>query len=116
MRTTGLLLLVVFLLGRRLAVARWAVFALGLLPHLVHPTRVRGPLLGLIPRAGFQANRAYVGDGLAQQEQRSAAAVAGLAGRTTVGTARVMVQEAMPGRRWASPWPRPRSSSGTARG
>jgi hypothetical protein len=50
--------------GRRLAAAS-AVLALGLLPHFVHATQVTGSPLGLILSAGSQANRAYVGDGLA---------------------------------------------------
>jgi hypothetical protein len=49
--------------GRRLATAL-AVLALGLLPHFVHAALVTGSPLGLILRAGSQANRAYVGDGL----------------------------------------------------
>ncbi|MEU0742641.1 glycosyltransferase [Streptomyces sp. NPDC006134] len=49
--------------GRRLAVAA-GVFAIGLVPHLVHATQVTGSPLGLIFWATSQANRAYVGDGL----------------------------------------------------
>ncbi|MET9964747.1 glycosyltransferase family 39 protein [Streptomyces sp. NPDC006356] len=50
--------------GRRLAAAL-AVLLLGLLPHFVHATQVTGSPLGLILWAGSQANRVYVGDGLA---------------------------------------------------
>lgn len=50
--------------GRRLAAAL-AVLTLGLLPHFVHATQVTGSPLGLILWAGSQANRVYVGDGLA---------------------------------------------------
>ncbi len=50
--------------GRRLAAAL-AIFALGLLPHFVHAAQVTGSPLGLILWAGSQANRTYVGDGLA---------------------------------------------------
>ncbi len=50
--------------GRRLAAAL-AVLALGLLPHFVHATQVTGSPLGLILWAGSQANRVFVGDGLA---------------------------------------------------
>jgi hypothetical protein len=50
-------------LGRRVAVAA-AVLVVGLIPHLVHATKVTGSPLGMIFSATKQVNRLFVGDGL----------------------------------------------------